>query len=227
MIINHEWQCKCKHYGGRGRLYRPVERWIARAGSCRPAGLLSQFFPWCILTESLLFLPACKTLLNKKSDGVKVSCITCRGAYRFVTCIQYIFLSSCPFYLCLALFFSLLTCISVFIDDKALISHFRFTLCSVVLKKKENEKKAEIKKKKSPIWERETSSLDTFVTGQNQVSAELTPIAVSDWPSASTHAVKRHDQRGPNSNPPLHTETNPTAFNERAHAMFLTIQFSF
>lgn len=112
------------------------------AGNCGPAArFLSHFFFCCTLTECLLCLPACKTLLNKKSDGVKVSCIPYGwGCIDFTRNFCHVYISICiSFFLSFLSvsrpFFSLLTCISVFIADNVLSSHFRFTLlwCSDVV----------------------------------------------------------------------------------------------
>lgn len=52
--------------------------------------LLENYFSDCVLTIVSLFLSACKTLLNKKSDGVKVSSLIHEG---FIDCIASVLLT--------------------------------------------------------------------------------------------------------------------------------------
>lgn len=184
---------------------------------------------WWTLTECLVFLPACKTLLTKKSDGVKVSCIACTGdvLIYFVHIYISFFLS---FLYVSHPFFSLLTCISVFIADDELSSHFRFTLlrCSDTvallhvfgfLNKEKN-----LRKKKIPMGEKQVAAWTHLLPGRIRFWTtwwRLVRLIDSRRRCMQWSAMIRGDQP---QKLLLHTETNPTVVN--LHTVFLMLQFS-
>lgn len=61
------------------RCHQTPRLYCTTFSAVRPAG-------WEISTACFLFLSACKTLLNKKSDGVKVSCRTHGGFIDSTVC---------------------------------------------------------------------------------------------------------------------------------------------
>lgn len=95
--------------------------------------LLDNHFSDCVLTVFSLFLSACKTLLNKKSDGVKVSSLTHEGFIDFTDSVS----PTLPIFCCLPLLchpnYCLLTFMSIMSIWKSSMLFKLSYLCALVL----------------------------------------------------------------------------------------------